>query len=108
MNSEVTVLKLIKWGKFLGSRLLGAEIRQEIESALDAGQNVVVDCDGVKMMSHSFADESIGKLAADIGLEVFRHQIRRRNVGPEVAPILRYVIGSRIAGGTAPKKAREG
>ncbi len=95
------VFKLEKWGKFLGSRRLGSEIRREIESALRRGQSVVVDCRGVGMMSHSFADESVGKLAGDLGMEAFQHKVRLRNVAPKLASIFRYVIGERSSGRTA-------
>lgn len=93
----MAVLKLAEWGEFLGTRQLGEQIRREIEALLDQGQNVVVNCNGVGMVSHSFADESIGKLAAKLGMETFQHKIRFRNVAPDIAPILRYVIGSRLS-----------
>jgi hypothetical protein len=89
MGNERIVFRLAERGEFLGSRKLGGEIRHELEVALDQGKNVVV--------SHSFADELIGKLAAVLGIEAFRLRMRLVKVVPEIAPILRYVISNRLA-----------
>ena len=97
MGNERIVFRLAERGEFLGSRKLGAEIRHELEAALDHGKNVVVDFERITMVSHSFADELIGKLAAALGLEAFRLRMRLIKVVPEIAPILRYVISNRLA-----------
>jgi hypothetical protein len=97
MGNERIVFRLAERGEFLGSRKLGGEIRHELEVALDQGKNVVVDFEGITMVSHSFADELIGKLAAVLGIEAFRLRMRLVKVVPEIAPILRYVISNRLA-----------
>lgn len=50
-------------------------VRLEIERELQAGQDVVVDLDGVITMSPSFADELFGKLTTetDSGHVRFEH-----------------------------------
>jgi len=91
------MLELIQWGGFLGSRHLGAEIRKMIEADLAEGLTVVINCKGVDMISHSFADEFMGKLAANLGRNAFRERVKFKNVSPKIASILRYVISNRLS-----------
>jgi hypothetical protein len=54
-------------GDVLGGRDLAAEIRKEVVRRVDAGEEVVIDLDGVLTVSPSFADELFGKLPASVG-----------------------------------------
>ncbi|MHB0913866.1 MAG: STAS-like domain-containing protein [Armatimonadota bacterium] len=97
MATSVKEFKLSSWGEFLGSRKLGAEVRRELEFALQRSRGISVDCEGVDTMSHSFADETFGKLALILGAEDFRHKVRFLHASPEVAAVVRYVLMSRLA-----------
>jgi anti-anti-sigma regulatory factor len=60
----------------LGSRKLGAEIRTRLENYLAAGAKfVVLDFKGVGVVSSSFADEVLAKLAASMGELEFRRRV---------------------------------
>lgn len=60
----------------LGSRKLGAEIRTRLENYLSAGAKfVLLDFKGVGVVSSSFADEVVGKLAASMGELEFRRRV---------------------------------
>lgn len=56
-----------KHGEVLGGRILGEEIRAEVISLVEAGEDVEIDLDGVLAISPSFADEIFGKLPATVG-----------------------------------------
>lgn len=49
-------------GKSLGTRVLGQEIRHKIEDSLSRGERVIFNFSGVRLVSHSFADECFAKL----------------------------------------------
>lgn len=92
------MLELNKWGDFLGTRWLGGKVRTEIEELLELNDKVMIDCEGVDMLTNSFADEAVGKLAANLGKDDFQQQIRLLNVSPNVSPILRRAIAKRLRG----------
>ncbi|WP_339870068.1 STAS-like domain-containing protein [uncultured Algoriphagus sp.] len=46
----------------LGTRVLGQEIRVQIEQLLESNDFVIFDFKGVDFVSHSFSDECFGKL----------------------------------------------
>lgn len=56
-----------KYGEVLGGRVLGARIRSEVARQVEAGEKVVLDLEGVLVISPSFADEIFGKLPAEVG-----------------------------------------
>lgn len=53
----------------LASRTTGGRLREEIQSAADSGQYVVIDLQDVLSISESYADEAFGVLAAKRGLD---------------------------------------
>jgi STAS-like domain of unknown function (DUF4325) len=59
-----------RYGEILGGRVLGDELRAEILMHVQAGEEVVVDFEGVVAMSPSFADEVFGKLPAAVAEHV--------------------------------------
>ncbi|WP_433521619.1 STAS-like domain-containing protein [Nocardia pseudovaccinii] len=60
----------------LGSRKLGAEIRTRLENYLNAGaQFVVLDFKSVGVVSSSFADEVLAKLASGMGELEYRRRV---------------------------------
>lgn len=60
----------------LGSRAKGSEVRTRLQNYLAAGaEMIVLDFAGVGVISSSFADEVLGKLAAEIGELNFRRRI---------------------------------
>lgn len=90
------VMPLVSWDGLLGSRALGATVRQQALIKLQAGGRLTLDWDGVRAVSHSFADEFIGKLAEEIGVEQFRSRVQNRNMSPSIRSILVYVVAARL------------
>lgn len=85
-----------KVDSILTTRLLGKKIRNIIEKELAKGEIIILDFTGVNIISHSFADECIGKLAQKLGIELFKKKIFFNGVSDEIFPILRYVIVKRL------------
>jgi hypothetical protein len=89
-------MPLVDWDGMLGTRFLGARIRAEAVSILERGDSVVLDWQGVEAVTHSFADELVGKLVTDLGPEEFRARIRHRHLSDSLKPVLRYVVSARL------------
>lgn len=83
-------------GEVLNTRFFGKNLREEIISALSNKSEVVIDFEDVSSMSQSFADESFGKLAENIGLEDFKTKLKIINVKSEIAKLIKYVVMQRI------------
>ncbi|MFC4875034.1 STAS-like domain-containing protein [Negadavirga shengliensis] len=56
-------------GESLGTRVLGEQIRRQIEASFEKEEFVSFDFEGVSVISHSFADECFGKLLLNRDLE---------------------------------------
>lgn len=96
MTQQTHLIKLSEKGSFLGSRVLGLEFREQIELFLDQGDDVIVDLAGVHLMTHSFADETFGKVVKKLGLPDFKRRVLIRNLDPKLIPFIRYVLKYRV------------
>jgi hypothetical protein len=92
--AAMATLVLAEHGEFLGTRRLGAAVRNQIEMLLRAASPVELDFKGVRM-SQSFADEALGKLAVALGAEALRSQVKFVHVDAQAAPLLRFVLARR-------------
>lgn len=82
----------------LGSRKLGAEIRTRLENYLNAGaQFVVLDFKGVGVVSSSFADEVLAKLATGMGELEFRRRVFVDNASVTNRGLIERAISLRLA-----------
>lgn len=60
----------VEKGEFLGTRQLGAIVRDELVSSLNStSEKIQLDFSGVEVVSNSFADECIAKLLLTMTLE---------------------------------------
>ncbi|MBR1804154.1 MAG: STAS-like domain-containing protein [Muribaculaceae bacterium] len=66
---KTVFLKFNKFGTNLGTRQLGAQAREELVSLLNTSNKVVLDFEGVNVVSNSFADECLGKLLLSMSLD---------------------------------------
>ena len=82
------------WRDF-GSRKGGKKIRGMIESLLGPDRPVILDFDGVGVISSSFADEVFGRLFVDMGPRSFMTRIEMRNVDPTVEGLIDRAIVQR-------------
>lgn len=84
----------------LGSRKLGAEIRTRLENYLSAAAGlefVVLDFKGVGVVSSSFADEVLGKLAAGMGELEFRRRVSIDNASVTNRSLIERAIFLRMS-----------
>lgn len=75
MNDIVTI-KMSSYGASIGTRDVGAQIRNKVEQELAADHRVYFDFTGVQIISSGFADELFGKLYRQLGRERFLQAIR--------------------------------
>lgn len=70
-TSESLIMRLAdRHGSVLGGREVAEHIREDVERRVGAGEEVVIDLDGVLAVSPSFADELFGKLPAAVAQHV--------------------------------------
>ena len=82
----------------LGSRKHGAEIRTRLENYLNAGaQFVVLDFKGVGVVSSSFADEVLAKLASTMGELEYRRRVFVDNASVTNRGLIERAMSLRLA-----------
>jgi hypothetical protein len=69
------VIVLSKYGTDLSSRTTGTAARLVIDGIAKGHHRVVVDCNGIRTLSESFADEVFGILVAEHGKPWFKERI---------------------------------
>ncbi|MBR5843451.1 MAG: STAS-like domain-containing protein [Bacteroidaceae bacterium] len=63
------VFKFKEVNSALGTRLLGAKVRETLLPLIRENDKVILDFDGVEVVSNSFADECLAKLLFEMSLE---------------------------------------
>lgn len=58
----MTVFSFVRYGENLGTRQLGERVRTSLLDVINQGDKVVLDFNGVNVVSNSFADECLAKL----------------------------------------------
>lgn len=82
----------------LGTRESGRELRNKVLnlSQVESEERIVLDFDGVDVVSSSFADEFLAKLAAEVGREVFLARFEVRHMSPSVRAVALPIIWLRL------------
>lgn len=80
----------------LTTRPVGACARKHLLSLLDEHESIEIDLQN-KSLTPSFADECIGQLAAQLGLDEFRSRIKLSNVAASIRPLVKHVILTRCS-----------
>ena len=90
---------LIDEAKGLGTRTSGVPVRTKLEnlSHMVEDKKIVVDFNGIHLVSSSFADEVFGKLFADVGPMAFVNKFEFRNIDPLVESLIDLAIKQRFA-----------
>lgn len=88
------IVKLKEFGTSLGSRVLGKEVSNLID--FEKEEEIVLDFQGVKMITSSFADEVIGKNCARLGLHNFFKNVQIVNDSEQIKLILKKAILDRL------------
>lgn len=79
----------------LSTRPVGAIARTKILSLLERFDGVEVDF-LQRSLTPSFADECIGRLAAEIGVAEFKRRIKIVNLQDATKPLVKHVIMTRL------------
>ena len=82
------------YGVVLGSRDIAEKIRNEIESFEGVA---TLDFQGVRTISHAFADELIGKLAEKLKPSQFKKKIKIINLHESNRAIFEFVVSERLS-----------
>lgn len=88
------IVKLKEFGTSLDSRVLGKEVSNMINFEKEG--EVILDFNGVKMVTSSFADEVVGKNCAKLGLHNFFDKVQIVNTSEQIKLILKKAIMDRL------------
>lgn len=92
------VISLVDHAQGTGTRAAAERLRNILVNYLNEGASMLVlDFEGVTMVSSSFADETIGKLAERYGPIGFAQRFRLVNMSPQVQMLLDRAIALRIS-----------
>jgi len=81
-----------------GTRQSGERIRNEILNLTkESSYKVVIDFNGISVVSSSFADELIGKLVLELGFIGFTQRIQLIGMNDFIAPIVDRSVAQRMA-----------
>ncbi len=76
----MNIFKFNQFGQNLGTRLLGEEAREKLMPFLQGDEKVVLDFEGVDVVSNSFADECLAKLLLNMSLDELKQKTTFRGL----------------------------
>ena len=90
------IVAMRQYGTTLGTRNLGRLVYDELQRLLlqCGSERIVLDFDGVRAVTNSFADEVFGRLVETIGLEELQNRTTFRNIDRLSALSIRIAIDS--------------
>ena len=89
-------IKMRDFGRSLVTRSAGRLAYDAISPAVaSATERVVLDFEGVDVITNSFADEVFGHLVLDMGMDELRARTTFRGVQPFFAQVVRTAMDSR-------------
>jgi hypothetical protein len=77
---------------FLGARVSGEIIREQMEKAINNGDTVVLDFDGIEDITQGFGDEIVGIFTRAYGKEFVKKNIKVVNYSEEIKVVLNWVV----------------
>lgn len=93
MSTRIDVAE--RCGRFLSSRRLARQLRQEVEALIRGGQAVTVSFHGVESISNSFADGLLGVLMEAHGREWFARNVAVEGLQEDDLRDLRAILALR-------------
>lgn len=90
------VFNFNRFGTYLGTRMLGASAREQLLPLLDEGEKVVLDFEGVEVVSNSFADECLAKLLTTMPLDELKQRTTFRGLNDFARKNIALAIKRRI------------
>lgn len=70
----MAVFHFRNYGEHLGTRQLGRQAREQLLPLIQGGEKVVLDFEGVDVVSNSFADECLAKLLLTMSLDEMKQR----------------------------------
>lgn len=78
----MAVFSFLEKGENLGTRQLGAQVREDLLRVINNNDKVRLDFSGVNVVSNSFADECIAKLLLVMSLEKLKSKTTFTGLNP--------------------------
>jgi anti-sigma regulatory factor (Ser/Thr protein kinase) len=102
-GTDDLLFSLARESKSFGSRVAGAPIRKKLINlaSMCPGRKIVLDFEGVPLLSSSFADEVVGKLFVELGPLAFMQRFQFRNIDSTARQLVDRAIAQRISVGGA-------
>lgn len=92
MEKVIRVFDIVR-GDFAGSRYNGEIIREKIYEEIQKGNKVVLDFEGITLITQSFGDEIVGIFVRAFGVDFVKNNIRLINANDKIRKILNIVVG---------------
>jgi hypothetical protein len=84
-------------GTSLGTRSMGKEVRAIIEAGIRSGESITLDFNDVKVISNSFADETLAKLLLQFDLALIKQHTTFKNTNSFVQQTIAFALNQRLA-----------
>lgn len=89
------IIRFSEVGESLGTRFSGEMVRKKFEKALAKGESVTFDFEGVKSISHSFADECFAKLLNTWTVTDLKELTTFQNADPLIKKTIAFTMRGR-------------
>ena len=109
-DGDALVLRLGRESSGFGTRWAGRELRTKCRNLLDAAPEkpLLLDWEGIALVSSSFADELMGKLFVELTPLGFAARVRSKGMEPLVRGLVDKAILQRVAQAAAENDAASG
>ncbi len=91
-QEEVIKLRDLFECDFLGLRVEGEVVREKMEEIIMNGKVAVLDFEGIRGITHTFADEIVGIFTRAFGKEWLKRNVRVINANENVRFILNLAV----------------
>ena len=89
----------------LGTRRAAAPLRTKVINLLrETRGTVIIDFDGVPLVSSSFADEFVARMVTELGFVTFQQAVRLENMSELVQRMVNHAVMQRMAQAMEPDK----
>ena len=76
----MVTFKFNQFGENLGTRMLGVDVRNQLLPLIEGDEKVVLDFEGVDVVSNSFADECLAQLLLTMSLDDLKQRTTFRGL----------------------------
>ncbi|MBL7796328.1 MAG: DUF4325 domain-containing protein [Saprospiraceae bacterium] len=97
-DSGTVVYRLADAETGTGTRKSGEKIRNDLINLYnDSKKGIVIDFEGIAVVSSSFADELVGKMIVYFGFFGFNQIVRLKNMNPTIQAVVERSVAQRMA-----------